>query len=165
MTGRIIKVIERLSRRYAVNTQTNAANAGFNMITRYHRPYFICLDEAELRLAAQARFDDIEKVAVEVAEGAKADCLIATLGKRGSIAIAGEKVVKTPVFSSKVVDTVGAGDAFFAFTAPCLAKNLPLDLVNFIGNAVGAIAVQIVGNKRSVEKYELLEFVHALLEK
>ena len=70
----------------------------------------------------------------------------------------------TPIFSSKVIDTIGAGDAFFSFTAPCFAKDMPLDLVSFIGNAVGALAVQIVGNKQSVEKYELLEFIHAILK-
>jgi hypothetical protein len=41
---------------------------------------------------------------------------------------------------------------------------MDLDLVSFIGNAVGALAVQIVGNKKPVEKYELLEFINALLK-
>jgi hypothetical protein len=40
---------------------------------------------------------------------------------------------------------------------------MSLDLVSFIGNAAGALAVQIVGNKKPVEKYELTEFVHAIL--
>ena len=62
-----------------------------------------------------------------------------------------------------MIDTVGAGDAFFAYTAPCFAREMPLDLVSFIGNAVGALAVQIVCNKKSVERYELLEFIHAIL--
>ena len=80
----------------------------------------------------------------------------------------GEKKIpeinRTPIFSSRVVDTVGAGDAFFAYTAPCFANGFPLDLVSFIGNAVGALAVQIVGNKKSVEKHELLEFIHTILK-
>ena len=59
---------------------------------------------------------------------------------------------------------MGAGVAFFAFTAPCFALGLPLDMVSFVGNAAGALAVQIVGNKKAVEKYELLEFIHALLK-
>jgi len=37
-------------------------------------------------------------------------------------------------------------------------------MVSFIGNAVGALAVQIVGNKKSVEKYELFEFVNTVLK-
>lgn len=95
----------------------------------------------------------------------RAQYLIVTLGRHGSLGL-GEKgeINYTPIFSTKVIDTIGAGDAFFAFTAPCFAIGMPLDLVSFIGNAVGALAVQIVGNKKPVEKYELLEFVHNLLK-
>jgi sugar/nucleoside kinase (ribokinase family) len=63
-----------------------------------------------------------------------------------------------------VIDTIGADDAFFAFTAPCFAHGLPLDLVSFLGNAVGALAVQIVCNKRPAEKNELLEFINTLVK-
>ena len=63
-----------------------------------------------------------------------------------------------------VVDTIGAGDAFFAFSAPCFAHGMPLDLVSFIGNAVGALAVQIMGNKKPVEKYELFQFIQSILK-
>jgi hypothetical protein len=41
---------------------------------------------------------------------------------------------------------------------------MPLEVITFLGNAVGAIAVQIICNKKSVEKYELLEFVNSLLK-
>jgi bifunctional ADP-heptose synthase (sugar kinase/adenylyltransferase) len=165
ITRRIIKALEGTSKTLAVNTQSNGANAGYNLITKYGRPGFVCLDEAEIRLAAQDKFGDIEKVMANVAKAIRAGCLIVTQGKKGSVGINSKgEINRTPVFSSKVVDTVGAGDAFFAFTAPCFAKGMDMDLVSFIGNAVGALAVQIVGNKRSVEKAELLEFVHTLLQ-
>ncbi|MCX5695182.1 MAG: PfkB family carbohydrate kinase [Candidatus Omnitrophica bacterium] len=165
ITNRIIETIQNSGVKFAVNTQTNAANAGYNMITKYRKPLYVCLDEPELRWAAQERFADIESVAKKILESIHASNLIVTLGKRGSFGINNkDQVNHTPIFSSKVIDTVGAGDAFFAFTAPCIAQKMPLDLVSFIGNAVGALAVQIVCNKRPVEKYELFEFIHALLE-
>lgn len=165
ITGRMIEMIEKTTKKFAVNTQTNAANAGYNMITKYWRPRYVCLDEPELRWAAQEKFMDIEFVAKKILKAINADTLIVTLGKKGSFGINRKNEVnRTPVFSSKVIDTVGAGDAFFAFTAPCITQNMPLDLVSFIGNAVGALAVQIVCNKRPVEKYELLEFIHTLLK-
>ncbi|MBF0560075.1 MAG: hypothetical protein HQL08_14990, partial [Nitrospirae bacterium] len=165
ITGQIKRLIEKHAKKYAVNTQTNAANAGYNMITQYNTPYFVCLDEPEMRLAAQERYGDIEEISTRIKKDLNADCLIVTLGKKGSLGIDMEgNVNRTPIFSTKVIDTIGAGDAFFAFTAPCFARNLPLDMVSFIGNAVGALAVQIVGNKKPVEKYELLEFVHAILK-
>jgi rfaE bifunctional protein kinase chain/domain len=160
----IIKAIKKYAKKIAVNTQTNAANSGYNLITKYHNPYFICLDESEMRLAAQAKHAAIDEVARKIMKGIRARNLIVTLGKKGSIGIdENGEINRTPIFSTKVVDTIGAGDAFFAFTAPCFAVGMPLDLVSFIGNAVGALAVQIVGNKKSVEKYEALEFIHNLL--
>ena len=164
ITGDIIKTIKDCSRTYAVNTQTNAANTGYNLITKYENPDFVCLDETEARLATQDKFADIEKVASNIARRLQTNYLIITLGRNGSIGVSAKNEInRTPIFSTKVVDTVGAGDAFFAFTAPCFAMGMPLDLVSFIGNAVGALAVQIVGNKKPVEKFELLEFIHAIL--
>lgn len=164
ITAPIIERMERLSRTLAVNTQSNGANVGYNMITKYRRPHFVCLDESEIRWAAQDKESPIEVVAGAMAARLDCGCLITTLGKRGSIGLtrAGE-VNTTPIFSSKVIDTIGAGDAFFAFTAPLVLRGVPLDLVSFIGNAAGAIAVKIVGNRRPVEKGELLEFISLLL--
>ncbi len=165
ITNNMIRVIEECAKKLAVNTQTNSANAGYNMITKYKRSHYICLDEPEIRLAAQERFADIEDVAKNMFAALNTDCLVVTMGKKGLIAVNGDSEIKrTPIFSSKVVDTVGAGDAVFAYTAPCFASGLPLDMVSFLGNAVGALAVQIIGNKKSVEKHELLEFVHAFLK-
>lgn len=165
VTAGIIKVIEKVSKLVAVNTQTNGANAGYNLITKYCNPDFICLDEPEARLATQEKYTDIKTVIERLSSELNAECLIITRGKNGSIAIRKDNSIdKTPIFSSKVVDTVGAGDAFFAYTALCFAKGMPLDFISFIGNAVGALAVQIVGNKKPVEKHELLEFIHTLLK-
>jgi len=165
ITQKIIRLIEKASKKYAVNTQTNGANAGFNMVTKYRRPAYTCLDETELRLSAQDKHSAVEPIAIDIARAIHCDYLIVTRGRNGSVGIEkGKKINRTPAFSTKVVDTVGAGDAFFAFTAPCVAQGMPLDLISFIGNAVGALAVQIVGNKRSVEKHEFLEFIHTLLK-
>jgi len=164
ITDAIIKLIRRRAKKYAVNTQTNAANTGYNLITKYQRPYFICVDEGELRLAAQEKHASIEVIAKNIKKKVAAQYLIITLGKNGSLGIGPKDcVVRAPIFSAKVVDTIGAGDAFFAYAAPCFAVGMSLDLVSFIGNVVGTLAVQIVGNKKPVEKYEVLEFVHNLL--
>ncbi len=165
ITEEIIKCVGQYARKFAVNTQTNAANSGYNLITKYKKPYYICLDEVELRLAAQEKHKKIEDVAMKIKKQVKAQNLIVTLGKKGSMGI-GKKNERnrTPIFSTKVVDTIGAGDAFFAFTAPCFAIEMPMEIVSFIGNVVGTLAVQIVGNKKPVEKYEVLEFMHNLLK-
>lgn len=164
ITNNLIETIKAHAKIFAVNAQTNAANVGYNLITRYDDPDYVCLDEGELRLSAQEKHADIEQVAKKIANAVKADCLVVTLGKKGSLGVNHNSVNRTPIFSHKVVDTVGAGDAFFAYTAPCYAKGMPLDMLSFVGNAVGAIAVQIVCNKKSVEKFELLEFINTILK-
>jgi rfaE bifunctional protein kinase chain/domain/rfaE bifunctional protein nucleotidyltransferase chain/domain len=165
ITKRMIKALREHSKILAINTQTNGANAGYNLVTKYAEPDFVCLDEPEVRLATQDKYGDIEKIALGLLKSVKARRLVVTLGRKGSIAVDDKKrVVTAPIFSTKVVDTVGAGDAFFSFTAPCIAAGLPLDLVSFVGNAVGALAVQIVGNKKPVEKAEFLNFVYSILK-
>ena len=148
----------------AVNTQTNGANAGFNLITRYKGASFVCLDEPEARFATQDKHNHIRDVAAKLNEKIHPDYLITTLGRRGSLGIDNEgAIITTPIFSSRVVDTVGAGDAFFSFTSLCFAKQFPRDLINFVGNAAGALAVQIVCNKKSVEKDEFMNMLRSLL--
>ena len=164
VTDKLIEAMKARAKVFAVNAQTNAANVGYNLITKYHGPHYVCLDESELRLSAQEKHADIEDVAKKIARSINADCLIVTLGKKGSFGVNHNNANRTPIFSHRVVDTVGAGDAFFAFTAPCYAKGMPLDILSFIGNAVGALAVQIVCNKKSVEKFELLEFINTILK-
>jgi cytidyltransferase-like protein len=161
----IIDAIQQYARVVAVNTQTNSANMGFNMITRYQNPGIVCLDEAEARLTMQNRFDDIGSVAQKLHEVLGTQTLVVTLGKKGSVGISRDEAAHyTPIFSSKIVDTVGAGDAVFSYVAPCFAKGYPLDFITFIGNAVGALAVQIVCNKRSVERCDLFEFLDAMFK-
>ncbi len=85
-------------------------------------------------------------------------------GVQGAMARRGAGQAAHSAYQVAVVDTTGAGDAFFAITAPCVAKKFPPELVGFIGNAVGALAVTIVGNRESVGFVQLLKFITTLLK-
>lgn len=165
ITDKMIGCAEMFSKRLAVNAQTNGANAGYNLVTKYNNPNYICLDVPEARLAVQDKHSEIDDVAGKLMKILHTDNLIITLGAVGALGINKDgELNRTPGFSTQVVDIVGAGDAFFAYTAPCFAFGMPLQLALFIGNAVGALAVQIVGNKKPVEKHELLKFIRYILE-
>jgi len=69
-----------------------------------------------------------------------------------------------PAFARKVVDTVGAGDAFFAIAAPLAAAGGDIDRIGFIGNVVGALKVEIVGHRRSIDKPSLIKALTGLLK-
>jgi len=165
ITNELIRKIEAFPKKLAVNSQTNGANAGYNLITKYRNTNFICLDAPEARLATQEKYAEIEYVAKKLLDDIDTDYLIITVGGGGSLCINRKgEINRTPAFATKVVDVIGAGDAFFSLSSLCFALEMPMDLVSFIGNVVGALAVQIVGNKRSVEGYEIKEFIHSVMK-
>jgi rfaE bifunctional protein nucleotidyltransferase chain/domain len=149
----------------AVNTQTNSANLGFNPITRYERVDYGCIDEPEVRLAAREKFMDLRQIGQTLRDQLKARALMVTWGHRGSLIFPKDgEVVESPALSVNIVDRIGAGDAFFAITSPCMAKGYAPDVVSFIGNCVGALKVAIVCNREPVEPVSLFKFVQHLLK-
>lgn len=160
----IVKMLCEKARFLAVNTQTNSANAGFNLITKYPRADYICIDEPETRLACHDKFGKLEDLIVSIARTLQCDKVTITHGNYDTLTYSAEEgFCKTPIFSREVTDTVGAGDALLAITSPCVAAGFSMELVGFIGNAAGALAVRIVGNKTSVEPTPLFKFITALL--
>jgi len=61
-----------------------------------------------------------------------------TRGPRGSLLVAGVAEDDSPAPSAKVVDTVGAGDAFTAALVTGFLRGLPLDVVNRHANTVAS---------------------------
>jgi rfaE bifunctional protein nucleotidyltransferase chain/domain len=163
----IVSLLCETSPFLAVNAQTNAGNQGFNLITKYKSADYVCLDAPEARLAVADRDSDIVDIAAAVLpERLKCDRIIVTHGRHGCIAYdrSNGPALRVPAFTSTIVDTVGAGDAFLAVTAPLVRAGGRIDHIGFIGNAAGAIKVGIVGHRRSVDKVSLLKFITAVLK-
>ena len=165
ITGRIIDVLCAKAKYLAINVQTNSANSGFNLVTKYPRANCVCIDEMELRIAAHDKFADVRTLSKLMYHKLNCEHIIATRGPWGSICYSeAHGYHETPAFSDKIVDTIGAGDAFFAYVAPCFAARIPQDLISFIGNAVGSLAVQIVCNREPVNYVDLVKFITRLLK-
>lgn len=157
--------ISESARFLAANAQVNSANFGYNLITKYPRVNYPCLDEPELRLANHDRSSPVADLMRRTAGQLRCGVMSVTQANRGSTTFSAETgVVKTPVFSTAVVDTLGAGDAYLAVTAPCAATNMSADLLGFVGNAAGALKVGIIGNKASVEPVPMFKFITTLLK-
>jgi rfaE bifunctional protein nucleotidyltransferase chain/domain len=160
----LVNVIVRESSYLALNAQTNAANYGFNPVTRYPRADYVCIDEREGQLAFGDRNAAAGRIIETLSDRLGTSAFTMTRGTAGATVSGASGRVDVPVFSHEVIDTVGAGDAFFALTAPCAQLGATPDVIGFVGNAVGALAVQIVGNKSSVEPATLFKFVTSLLK-
>jgi len=165
ISTRSIEQIISNSRFVAVNTQTNSSNFGYNLITRYPAADYVCIDAPEAHLAVGDKYAEVEKVTDSLAARVDCDKFIITRGVEGCLTYEREGPTrKIPAFTKTVVDTMGAGDAFLSVTAPLVSAGTPLDIVGFIGNAVGALKVGIVGHRASVEKAALVKYINALLK-
>jgi cytidyltransferase-like protein len=160
-----IEAITRGARFVAVNAQTNAINHGYNVVTRWPRADYVCIDAEEARLAFGDRAAPLTDAIDDLAARLGTRLFTVTRSHEGSmVRNADGDVVTIPSFTREVVDTIGAGDAFLAVTAPCAAAGAEPDLLGFVGNAVGALAVRIVGNKESVDPTTLYKFISTLLK-
>lgn len=150
MTKELIERVCKQARFLAVNAQTNSQNFGFNLITKYRRADYVVVDESEARLAAQDRDSPIEDVILAL--GFRK--IVVTMGANGAVGFDGE-FHREKAVTDKVVDTMGAGDAFLAVSAPFARAMFGIkDLVR-IGNAAGAAKVGVLGHRRSITKDEL----------
>lgn len=162
---RAIEAATASSRFLAVNAQSNAINYGYNHVTRYSRADYVCVDAEEARIAYRDRSAPLAEAVEALAADLDASTVAVTQGNEGALVRGPDGVmVSVPVFSGQVLDPVGAGDAFLAVTAGCALRGCTAEVLGFVGNAVGALAVRIVGNKESVEPAPLYRFVTTLLK-
>lgn len=164
ITPKIQEIIGKKSKFTAVNAQTNSINFGFNMITKYRKIDFISMDERELRLPYRAKFGDIEPLIKRVVQDTQCLRVNITLGSSGSIYYQKGKTYFVPIFSDRVVDSVGAGDAVLSITSLLAKKNTPPKLIPFIGNVVGGLKVKTMGNKEPINPNDLLSFVKYVMK-
>ena len=150
----------------SVNTQINSGNRGYHVINHYPRADFISLNGPELRLAAHNRYDSLEGLAKKIAENLDAKYIAVTLGRQGAFLL--DRKVNTthttPVLSTKVLDRVGAGDAFLSLSSLCLGTGMPPEIGLFVGSAAAALDVQIVCNREPISPVNLYKYITTLLK-
>ncbi len=150
----------------AVNTQVNSGNRGFHVIHRYSRADFASLNEPEVRLASHNRHEPIESVARGVGDRVRAKHFAVTQGTKGVIMLDRLKGMAhaVPALSTKVVDRIGAGDAFLSLAGLSLGGGLPSEVAAFVGSAAAALDVQIVCNREPICPISLNKYVTTLLK-
>ncbi len=159
ITNKIIALLEAKSKYLCVNAQTNGANLGFNYVTKYNKPHFMTMDGTEIKYAVGDRFSNYSYLIQKLHEMKGYPKFLLTVGRDGVEYFHNGQITAGPSLVSKVTDIVGAGDAVFSITSLLAYNNCEKELVPFVANCVGGIAVNIVGNKESVTKEGLLTFI------
>lgn len=144
----------------ALNAQSNAGNQGFNPVIAYPKADYVCVDLPEARLATQMQHRAIPEVVACLSQMMPIKNLIVTNGKEGAYWTGG----KVPALATQPRDTIGAGDAFLAITAPLIAAGLETEYAAFCGNVAGAMKTEIVGHRSAIDADVLYRSIRSLLK-
>lgn len=162
--GKVLDAMSKIKTFIALNVQANSGNFGFNVYPKHKKFHYLSIDEREGRLAEADRFtptlDLVRKIFSKVRTASSI-----TLGTSGSIFYDKDgKESICPTFFKEVIDTTGAGDAYFAITSLMVRLNAPSELVPFLGNCYAGLKTRIMGNKSSVSKVDLIRTVQSILK-
>lgn len=151
----VVSIIESNSNFSCINVQTNSGNRGYNLFSKYSKGNLLVLDEPELRLGLSERYSLIEEI-VNNKKLKKFKNLMVTRGIRGLIYKNKKTNTKNffsfPALSTKVVDTMGAGDAAFSYVSLFVNNTTNVILVGLISSIAAAIKTTIVGHETFVKK-------------
>jgi rfaE bifunctional protein nucleotidyltransferase chain/domain len=166
ISERMVDIMCSKARFLAVNTQLNSGNRGHHVINRYPRADFVSINEPELRLAAHNRHGPIEEIAELVAQKVNAQHIAITRGVQGVMFNDRKQksTIYVPALSTKVLDRIGAGDAFLALAGLCVGGGLPSEVAAYVGSVAAALEVQIVGNRDPVDSVALFKYMTTLLK-
>jgi rfaE bifunctional protein nucleotidyltransferase chain/domain len=164
LSQKIIKYLCGLDNFIALNVQTNSSNFGFNLITKYSRADFICIDEVEARLALGDRNKHIDLIAKDIFTMINCKNLMITRGKLGLNYYSKGKKFSSPALSNNVIDAVGAGDAVFAGASLCAFHDVNPEILVLISSIMGMLGTKIVGNERSIEAHEVIGNIEGFLK-
>lgn len=158
----IMKIVQDKANYLVLNCQTNSTNKGMNIITKYHRADAFSLDQGELALAYPGIARD-EKTSLKRLQDRLGGIGWLTRGANGAYGIRNRCIEECPAFTLNVKDTIGAGDAFYSVAGAFSAVGAPMEVGMVVGNVAGALGANIVGNKESVEKTNVLKYVSTLM--
>jgi len=149
----------------SVNTQANAGNRGFHTISSYPKADFISLAEHEIRLETKIENGSLRPMMDSLADKLKCRNFVVTRGRKGCL-VRGKNgtYIACPSLTMKVVDRVGAGDAFLSIASMASFLGADDELIGFLGNMIGAMAVEIIGNEKAIDKLSLKKYITSLMK-
>lgn len=148
--------------------QTNSNNFGFNRISKWksHRKKAVCIDkrEASLQLNQRLDFNNGNEIIKLYNYELNSENLFITLGKQGAIYTNGIDIKRVPILESQIIDTIGAGDTFFAFS--CLASHINDDTVNVltIPSLAASLSTTWNCNAEYVTKQKLFDYANKFVQ-
>jgi bifunctional ADP-heptose synthase (sugar kinase/adenylyltransferase) len=148
ITKKIRKIINGSSKKLFLNTQINSFNRGYHTVYKYKKINSLIINESELRYELKDKHSTILNLAKKLKKRILVDNIIVTKGKFGSILVNCKNwsSILCPAFSENTIDTVGAGDTFFALSALCIGSKIDSKLALLIGSLAASFSTNQIGN-------------------
>ena len=143
--------------------QTNSNNFGFNRISKWKnaKKKSACIDLREASLQINKRISNPNPKPKDIIEifnyELNTENLFVTKGKSGAIYTDGNEVFEKASFKTEILDTIGAGDTFFAFASlSSVIKSKEFDKL-LIPSLSASLSTTWLCNEKSVTKKLLQE--------
>ena len=153
------------SKYLCLNVQTNSANMPFNPVTKYRKADFVCIDIPEAKIASGDKYLSKTQMYIKILKKSKFKNLVFTEGKNGSWYFRNNKALNAPAFNNSVIDTMGAGDAFFSISSLIMQINKNVELACFLGNIAGALKTSILGHSKFINRQDFYKYLKTLVVK
>ena len=161
----IMRRIVNTKKFLCINTQINAGNFGFNLITKYKKASFICLNKKEVQAAAGENSTDYEKILKKLKKKISCDTWCITLGSEGSlIKHKNQKYYQLNAISNQVLDTISAGDMFYGIASIFWFVTKSKKKTLLIGNLAGIIAANIESPSTFINKEKFKQQIENFLK-
>ena len=145
--------------------QSNSNNFGFNRLSKWKskQKRSICLDLREASLEINHRIGDCSNDLVKELYDYELNTehLFITLGKEGALFTDGQQIVRKPAFKTDIVDTIGAGDAFYSFS--CLCSSLEMEDRLIVPSLAASLTTTWLCNEKEVTRNNIQEHANKYL--
>jgi bifunctional ADP-heptose synthase (sugar kinase/adenylyltransferase) len=148
--------------------QTNSHNFGFNRISKWKnkKKKSICIDLREASLQINHRIDECSDAIMNELYNYElhTEELFVTTGKQGSVFTDGKNIHRHGSYKTQIVDTIGAGDAFFGFSALCSALKVPVAQKMIIPSLAASLTTTWLCNENNVNPDNLIAHANKHLQ-
>jgi cytidyltransferase-like protein len=162
----IIKKYTKLLNKKIIKVADSQVSSRWGNITDYENFDILFPNEKEARFSLADQDSGVRKIGANIIEKSNCDNLVLKLGDRGSMTFRNKGFYPKdffPIdsFSNKVVDAIGAGDAYLAACTLffCYTKDIVISSV--IGSFAAAIACEQSGNI-PITRAKIINFVKKL---
>ena len=148
MTEKIRKLIIKNSKKLFLNTQINSFNRGYHTVYNYKKMNSLIINDSELRYELKDKYSNVLNLAKKLSKRISVNNIVVTKGREGSVLINCKNwsVTSCPAFSSNSVDTVGAGDTFFALYSLSIGSKIDNKIGLLISSLAASFSTNQVGN-------------------